>query len=107
MFGVIMNQLTPYFLLSRVHRFMSPKQPASLSSNPEQSLGWPESQSAACRRLGEHGFVSTLKSLDSEEGFSQKKDPSLGINSSGPSITFRIIPGPVKFLFPKHGRIPK
>lgn len=72
----------------------------------EPRLAW-KPVSAACRRLGEHGFVSTLKSLGSEEGFSQHKDPSLGINSSGPYITFRIILGPVKFLFPKYGRSPK
>lgn len=105
-FRVIMNQLISYFLLRRVHRFMSPKQPARLFRNPEPSPGWPGSLSAACRRLREHGFVSTLKSLGSEEGFSQQKDPSPGINSSGPSITFRIIQRPVKVLFPKHGRTP-
>lgn len=42
-FGVIMNQLISYFLLRRVHRFMSPKQPARLPRNPSQNPGWPGS----------------------------------------------------------------
>lgn len=33
---MIMNQLISYFLLRRVHRFMSPKQPARLFRNPER-----------------------------------------------------------------------